>query len=385
MDCKLQKLMLGGSRSWLHRVCGDRLMEFIDDRSLLKETPATANVYVRNGILYDIEQESEDRFVATGGPLCDEFAIDKQDAISYKLNLKAFLTEILGMEYAQRTVTLSPLRPGVDDGACRICNIPYLGVTLYWCPHNSNDEFHEVERDCENFSNSVVIVVPSKAAPSRYASSIGNLQYVGLDELFEQMDETVKPPTCYLKKVKGAKQSKPWQTYPKKIHDHVMWSNIQLSFTSGGKITISIDGKSETHMQSDIYFTRPVANSSKQDSKQVLTLKLLGVFRQWKPLTGKYKKRLQRLSDDMQRFFRQPSPIYYKGQDGLYHLALTVKLEDESIEFYTQLRNKVLDERANSGLRKIIESCGLTDTKSGKVCTQDFDNDDIGMLERMLN
>lgn len=385
MESKLEKLMLGGSRSWLHRVCGDKLMSFINDRSLLIETRQIGSTYVMNGIIYDIEQDAEDRFVAKGGPLCEKFTIDKKEATSYKLNLKAFLSEILGMEYVQRTVTLSPLRAGVDDGACRLCDIPFLGVTLYWCPHNSNDEFYEIEKACEEFRNSVVIVAPSKSAPSRYASSIGNLQYIGLDDIFEQMEDTIIPPTCYIKKVKGARNAKPWRVYPKKMPNNVMWSNIQLSFASGGKITISINGTSETYPQSDIYFTRSTTNSTEQDSKQVLTLKMLGVFGKWRPLTGKYKKRLQRLSEEMQQFFCQPSPIYYKGQDGFYRLALTVKLDDDSIKHFAQLRDKFLNDRANSGLGKFIESRGLPGAKTGKICTQNFDDDDVGFLERLSN
>lgn len=363
MRHKLNTCICGGSLSWLQRCCGNRFFSYLMTHGLLKRCEGYAHVVLVRGEPLDvcyIEETAEYYVEGEVRGVWEYKKIPASEAALYKLSLKDFLLKALDLDCFRVPLrTLSPLRNGC--GAFRICDLPSFNVTLYLSLTNSDTEFFLIEQDCKHFSKSVVIICPENDPPTRYRSVAGNCQIIALDDLFAEGDEQdMAPMTIYLRSNSGT-STPPYTVMPSLEPGQVSWGDIGIHIRENHTLDIFLKGKKKNYMREHVHFTRSAVNTTGNEIKQTMLLLALAYIKEWKPLESKTQKTLQRLSRDMQTFFRQSSPFYEKGENGLYKLKPAISMDDSLSECFQISAAELRDELESSGLRKVQECSGIPD------------------------
>ncbi len=371
MKHKLQTCICGGSLSCLRRYCRDEFFTYLMNHNLLKSQEGYAHSVIVRGEPLDVrynEETAEYRAEGTIRGVWVDRKIPASKAILYKLSLKDFLKEALCLDmFNVQLHHLAPLRSGC--GAFRICDLPEFNVTLYLSLTNSNTEFSLIEQNCKHFSRGVVIICPENDPPAEYRSVVGNCQIIALDDLFAEGDELdMAPMTVYLRS-NGGTQTPPYTVMPSLEPGQVSWEDIGLHFREDHKLDILIKSKKKTFLREHVYFTRMAVNTTDNEIQQTNLLLALAHIKEWNTLGGQRKKALERLSKEMQVFFRQPSPFYAKGKDGLNRLKPLISVDPALSESFQESVAELRNELESSGLRKVQSGSGITDWDAFKSVT----------------
>lgn len=363
MKHKLKACIQGGSLSWLRRYCGDDFISYLTSHNLLERQSGYALTVVESGQPLDvcyIEETAEYYVEGEVRGVWEYKKIPAKETALFRLSLKAFLQEALNLDIFNVTLrNLKPLRNGC--GAFRICDIPAFNVTLYLTLSNNGMEFFQIEQDCKHFSKGVAIICPENDPPAEYLSVVGNCQIIALDDLFADGDEQdMAPLTVYLRSNSGT-HTPPYTVMPSLEPGQVSWDDIGIHIRENHTLDIFLKGKKKNYMREHVHFTRSAANTTGNEIKQARLLLALAYIKEWKTLESKTQKTLQRLSRDMQTFFRQSSPFYEKGENGLYRLKPAITLDDSLSERFQISIAKLRDELESSGLRKVQECSGIPD------------------------